>query len=392
MLDLFLGAFAIMVMVTGWQRGFLVSTVSLVGVGCGLAVARAVITTVEFPATSIPTSEFIWITGVLFGAVIIGSAFGAFVGREVRSGINIRPIVFLDSLGGSVFSLLAWSIVVWFLASTFAVSPISNVTHILAESKVIATLDGKMPNDVRAGVSRLQIYVSVSKLPALAIDIPSIITLPEPNPAITDDPEVLSALTSVLRVEGVSRKCKVSTSGSGFVVAKHVVMTNAHVVAGTSHVGVRVKGKGEQLDGTVVYFNPNLDIALIRVNKLKSASLDIVTDVGSGKSAVVAGFPGGGGLELIPATVSASVRSRGTDIYGKDLVVRQIYTIKADIQHGDSGAGLLTDTGEVAGIVFAASASDSSVGYALSPTEFTGVIAKSATLSDQVDTGKCLPK
>lgn len=391
LLDLVLSIFAVSVLISGWHRGLIVSVISLCGVASGLAVARAIITTVQLPTGDNTVSEFVWIVGVLFGTVIIGSAFGANIGRAIRDGVNVKSLIALDAFGGSLFSVASWSIVVWFMAATIAVAPINGVAYLIGQSRVLNTLDTEMPNTVRSGVNRLQIYVAVNKLPELKTDLQVLDELPEPSIEITKDPDVKEALSSVVRVEGVSSKCKVSTSGSGFTVGEKLIMTNAHVVAGTNHVGVRVKGKGRQLEGRVVYFDANIDVAIVYVPKLNTAALALDEKVSANESTVVAGFPGGGGLDTIAATVSRGIRSRGTDIYGEKTISRNIYTIKADIKHGDSGAALITNRGEVAGMVFAASATDSNIGYVLAPSEFAEAIKQASDNKEAVGTGKCMP-
>ena len=51
---------------------------------------------------------------------------------------------------------------------------------------------------------------------------------------------------SVLKISGVASSCQKALEGSGFVVAPELVMTNAHVVAGTD--GVTVDSVGSVFD------------------------------------------------------------------------------------------------------------------------------------------------
>ena len=46
---------------------------------------------------------------------------------------------------------------------------------------------------------------------------------------------------------------------------------------------------------------------------------------------------------------------RITDIYGQDSSPREVYTLAANIQPGNSGGPLLSPEGQVAGVVFARS-------------------------------------
>lgn len=82
---------------------------------------------------------------------------------------------------------------------------------------------------------------------------------------------VSAATESLVKITGVATECRRGQEGSGWVVAKGRVVTNAHVVAGVDDVVVRVKGTGPSLHGTVVVFDPERDLAVIAVPDLQAA-------------------------------------------------------------------------------------------------------------------------
>ena len=67
--------------------------------------------------------------------------------------------------------------------------------------------------------------------------------VPSPTPAVSSDAVVAKARPSVVKVHGESENCMKVTEGSGFVVAPHKVMTNAHVVAGAETFSVETRRK-----------------------------------------------------------------------------------------------------------------------------------------------------
>jgi S1-C subfamily serine protease len=67
-----------------------------------------------------------------------------------------------------------------------------------------------------------------------------------------------------------------------------------------------------------------------------------------------------------------------------------VYTLAADVEHGESGGPLLSEGGLVAGVVFAKAAETSNVGYALAMEEVQPVIAQAAALSAPVSSGECV--
>ncbi len=84
-----------------------------------------------------------------------------------------------------------------------------------------------------------------------------------------------------------------------------------------------------------------------------------------GDSAVVAGYPQDGGLDLQVATVAGRINARGQNIYNSSMVTREIYSVRSTVRPGNSGGPLLTTGGRVYGVVFARSTSDNETGHVL---------------------------
>lgn len=388
--DLALIVVTLFVLYRGWRRGLSESLFSLIGLILGAYIGRSLIVgVVPNTFTQLPLRVGLF-TFILVATMSVGSSFGAFVGRRIRNQLHADFLKAVDHTGGLTFSAVTWSFLVWALSIAMTVTPFVSITAAVSESKIIARLDEVMPSIANDTFEQIRGYVSDARLPE---GIAGVFTAPEvesPDSNATTSTEVIGALSSVVRVEGVSTLCNARITGSGFIVAKDLVLTNAHVVAGVKSVSVRIKGKGRSYSGTVVYFDPERDVAAIRVKKISATQLRIVDTVPRGSDTVVAGFPGGGKLTLIPARIRSVASSRGTDIYGKKNVMRTIYSIRADIKQGDSGAPMLTTNGEVAGLVFASSATDNETGYVLAPSEFSDAIAIAAKRTNRVDTGKCI--
>ncbi len=388
-LDITLLAFGIFIVISGWRRGLIVSTLSLVGLFAGAWFGRSLIEIVTGASTaSSPTRTALSATALFLG-MGFGSALGSFIGNRIRNIFSWSPIRFLDNSTGAAVSIGAWSIVAWFMATTLLAAPMSSLTNMLNESKVIVALDQYMPVQVRDGVELVRIYVSNSDLPSSITEVLLAPPVEPPNATTTAQPAIALALDSVVKVEGTAIECNTRLTGSGFVVGQDLIITNAHVVAGITNPTVRIKGKGKSFEGSVIYFDPADDVALIRTSGIPSVALRISEPLSRSDDAVVAGFPGGGPLALIPARVRSVSETLGTDIYGKSPVTREIYALSADIKQGDSGAPMLALDGSVAGLIFAASAIDDQVGYALSANEF--MVAVNSVYSDMpaVSTGDC---
>jgi S1-C subfamily serine protease len=187
----------------------------------------------------------------------------------------------------------------------------------------------------------------------------------------------------------VASACNRSQEGSGWVLADGVVVTNAHVVAGVSQPKVRVGGQGRSYDGQVVVFDPVRDLAVIDVDGLHAPALTRAGDLARGDLAVVAGFPLDGPYRLDSARVRDVITARGEDIYGSKPSVREVYSLYARVQPGNSGGPLLDPRGRVVGVVFAKSLDDDSTGYALTMDEASPVLEAGLSADRRVSTGAC---
>ncbi|MEA2497990.1 MAG: hypothetical protein QOH26_395, partial [Actinomycetota bacterium] len=177
--------------------------------------------------------------------------------------------------------------------------------------------------------------------------------------------------------------------GSGFVVSEDVVVTNAHVVAGEDGVDV-VRPDGKRLRATVAVFNPQKDLAVLRVPKLGLPSLGREkADVG--QTGAVFGHPGGQAeVRPAPARISDEVTAKGEDIYGHNTV-RQVYILAASLQPGDSGGALVDPNGKVVGVAFAIAPDRPGTAYALTGGELDLVVQKfNANPNAKQPTQRCL--
>ena len=168
---------------------------------------------------------------------------------------------------------------------------------------------------------------------------------------------------SVLKVVA-SGGCGVTRDGTSFVVAGGVVITNAHVVAGETHVDVVVGATARP--ATIVVLDPSLDVALLRVPGLTAPAIRLhPAVVPTGTVGAVVGFPGGG-----PRTATARggrrrpLRPRAVTSTAGSLVTRPIYAVTASVLPGNSGSPLVAGNAAI-GMVFSRSLNQSDLAYAI---------------------------
>ena len=99
-----------------------------------------------------------------------------------------------------------------------------------------------------------------------------------------------AAADRVVRVQGVAPSCQRSIEGSGFVISRNHIMTNAHVVAGVTQRQTVTTTSGQTLAATVVYYDPQVDVAVLYVPGLNLSPLRFAGQANPGDNAVVAGY------------------------------------------------------------------------------------------------------
>jgi S1-C subfamily serine protease len=213
----------------------------------------------------------------------------------------------------------------------------------------------------------------------------TITAVPPPDGSV---PAAVSASEqSVVTVLASKPACGVDSEGSGWVVQRGRVVTNAHVVAGSSSIVVRMSGSPDVERATLVAFDPSRDLAVLDVTDLTAPALDIGPDLTAGAAAFAAGYPGNGPFTIAPQRVRDRVVARGTDIYQSGSVDRDIYSLRGVVRPGNSGGPLLDSDGRVAGVVFARSATNPDTGYALTLAELRPVL--SSVGSAPISSGAC---
>lgn len=152
--------------------------------------------------------------------------------------------------------------------------------------------------------------------------------------------------------------------GTGVVVAPGLVLTSAHVLKGADEIMVS-NGRRSTL-GEIVAFDPEMDLAYVRIEPDFAAPLTLADDL------VERGVRGhayvfrDGAAQVIPVRVRRPVEIHTEDIYIDGDTYRAGYELEADIEAGDSGGPVMV-AGEVVGVLWARSRKFDSRAYAIDP-------------------------
>jgi S1-C subfamily serine protease len=112
--------------------------------------------------------------------------------------------------------------------------------------------------------------------------------------------------------------------------------------------------------------------------------------MGINEEGVIDGYPHGGPFISTPAEVRAISNERVADIYGESASVREVATLAADVQPGNSGGPLITLDGRVAGLVFARNSEHANVGYATTIAQLEPLLDDARGLTTPVKPGHCV--
>jgi S1-C subfamily serine protease len=265
------------------------------------------------------------------------------------------------------------------------------VAKAVAQSRVLATIDSLVPNQFSGIAGRFKEAVADSAFPRVfqGVGPEQILPVPAPDGTAVPASVLKRARLSVVKITGDAPSCGRGQEGSGAVVASGRVITNAHVVAGVRAPKVQVTDGGQRYSARVVLFDPVTDIAVLAVPGLPAPALPIGHDLARGDNAVVAGYPKNGPYVTVPARVRSLLKASGEDIYGKAGAVREVYSLFAKVEQGNSGGPLVAVDGTLAGVVFAKSLDDPSTGYALTLSEVQDQITNGVRAQSQVSTGAC---
>jgi S1-C subfamily serine protease len=376
--------------VSGFRQGLVVGLLSLGGFVAGAVLAIRIVPGLADGLTPGFQRSAIIVICVLLAAWI-GQVLGALLGHSVRRQMSESPAQTVDQLLGAVAGLIAVALVLWFIAGALRASPSPPVARAISESRVLAAIDRIVPSPIAALAEDLRSTVAGSAFPRVfsGVGPEQIAPIRSPDPSIASDEVVRKASGSIVKITGAAVACDRGQEGSGAVIAPQRVITNAHVVAGVREPYVQVGGVGKQLAARVVAFDPRRDLAVLAVPGLRAPALPQGQDLGRGADAIVAGFPRNGPFKASAARVRQVIQASGEDIYASPGVVREVYSLFADVQPGNSGGPLLDRNGALAGVVFAKSLDDDQTGYALTLDEAEPVIQAGSKAADSVPTGNC---
>jgi S1-C subfamily serine protease len=169
------------------------------------------------------------------------------------------------------------------------------------------------------------------------------------------------------------------------------VLTNNHVIDGSTSISVTVVSTGNTYTAKVVGTDPTDDVAVLQLQNasgLATAKIGDSSAVRVGSTVTAVGNAGGAGG--VPSSAAGTVIALNQTITASDQngsnpeTLTGMIELNADIQAGDSGGPLYTSDGTIVGIDTAGSTSQASA----TTTGFAIPIAKATSIAEQIESGK----
>ncbi|GAB3078750.1 MarP family serine protease [Nocardioides zeae] len=362
------GAFATVGLLAGGVAGIVIAPLLLGNADPGLAVSL----------------------GALFVVILcasIGQASFQFFGAMARDRITWQPARAVDAVGGAALSVVAVLLVAWALGVAVSGTRIGGVTEAVRGSAVLSRVDSVLPGQADRLLGAFNSVVGSSFFPQyLEPFAPERIVEVDPgDPTTLNEVGVVQAQARVLKIRG-DNSCGRGVEGTGFLYGDDRLMTNAHVVAGVDEP--RVELNGEWVDATVVLYDPQTDVAVLALDDAGLEPLAFAEGA-EGESVAILGYPQDGPYDQQPARIRDAQQLRSPDIYGNDTVVRDVYSLRGLVRPGNSGGPIVNASGEVVGVIFAASVTDADTGYALTTGQVADAAAAGIASGAEVSTGAC---
>lgn len=379
-LDWIIVALAVLMAGMGFRQGFIVGALSLAGFLGGAVLGTRVAPALLSGGSSSPYAPLFGLGGALLGGLVLSTGLSG-LGAAIRDRLPLRGLGVADGLLGAALSAAMALGIAWVVGAVALQTPgARELRGDIQRSLILRKLNGVLPpsGPILNALARFD--------PFPAFDGPRARVAP-PSAAIARDPDVADAAGSVVRVQGTA--CGLGVSGSGWVAADGLVVTNAHVVAGQDDTVVQVRGDGPRLEARAVVYRPSDDIAVLRVGGLQAPALRLAGDPPSGTSGAVLGFPLNGPYDVRAARLGQTTDVLSQDAYGRGPQRRSVTVFRGRVRPGNSGGPIVDGRGRVVATVFAATRGNRRRGGYGVPNAVVRRDLGAASRGREVSTGPC---
>jgi S1-C subfamily serine protease len=375
-LDWAIVAFTLALGLWGYRQGLIVGAMTLVGFAGGAFAGSRLGPLVLSQGSESPYAPLCAALGALLAGALVAVAVES-LALGLRARVIRRPVLHLaDGAGGAALIAAVALGLAWVFGAVALHAPgAERLRADVQESLILRSLNEVLPasGPVLNALDRVD--------PAPVVTGPAA-PVARPDQAVATDPDVLAAGSAVVRVLGTA--CGLGIEGSGWAVRPGLIVTNAHVIAGSDDTTVTTQD-GVELDATPVHYGTDNDLALLRVGS-NLPTLPVSERRESGAPAAVLGYPENGPYAVAPARLGDTRPTISEDSYGNGPVERTIVALRGSVRSGNSGGPLVDAEGRVVGTVFAATTSGAAGGFAIPAEEVRDALGQ---VAGPVSTGAC---
>ena len=379
-LDWIIVAFAALLALFGFRRGFIVAVLSFCGFALGSFIGTRLGPLLVPRGSASPYAPAFGLIGALLAGAILATGFEG-VGLRLRRVLVLPGLGLLDGALGALLSAALGLAIAWILAAVVLQSTSTpQLRADIQRSAILSELNQLLPPTGPI----LHVLASLDPLPSISGPLPGVAA---PPPAIAHNPGVLAASRSVVRVLGTA--CGLAIEGSGWVAGPGVLVTNAHVVAGEQDTTVEVGGHEPEMSAYAIAFDPTDDIAILRVPGLSLPALGLAASSPSGRAGAILGYPENGPFDVQPGRIGTTQKIVTDDAYGRGPVSRLLTPLRGLVRPGNSGGPLVDRDGRVLTTVFASTTGGGPRGgYGVANATVAQILAGAGHM---VGTGECSP-
>lgn len=380
--DWLIVAFTVLLAMYGYAQGFIVGALSLLGFGIGAFLGTRLAPLILPGGSHSQYAPLFGLVGALLAGAVLASGFEG-VGARARRILRIPGLRTVDGLLGAGLTASVALGIAWIVGAIAFQSTSSLVLkRDIQSSTILNGLNELLPpsGPILHALARIDPLPSV-RGPAANVS--------PPPPGIARAPAVRGAGGSVVKVLGTA--CGLGIEGSGWVAGPHLVVTNAHVVAGESDTTVQVDGTPPGLNADVIDFDPHDDVAVLRVPGLHVPALRMAANPQAGTPAAILGYPLDGSFDVEPGRIGQTETVSTEDAYGNGPVLRSITALRGRVRPGNSGGPMIDAHGHVVATVFAAitGSPTGEGGFAVPNALVSTQLAKARDHVHSVPTGPC---
>jgi len=376
-LDWAIVAFTLGLAAWGYRQGLIVGVLTLAGFAAGALAGSRVGPLLLAEGSQSPYAPlFAALGALLVGALVAITLESVALGVRARL-VRGRVLHLADGAGGAaLISAVALGLIWVFGAVALHAPGTAQLRADVQRSTILRGLNDLLPpsGPILNALNR------VDPVPTLTGPTD---TVAPPDTAIASDPDVRRAGLSVIRVLGTA--CGLGVEGSGWMAAPGLVVTNAHVVAGSDDTTATTQD-GASLDAAPVLYDPSNDLALLRVDA-DLPVLPLAPNPQRGTPGAVLGYPENGPYSATAARMGDTTTAISEDSYGNGPIRRSIAFLRGSVRSGNSGGPLVDGRGRAMGTVFASTTTAPRGGFAI-PNDIVGSALQEAA-PGEVDTGPC---